>query len=178
MKENVLPTLIFLCLLLLFPEKILSTESIEMQLNSIRTALVAGATEMSFNHVTQKNLYDLIDGGAEVYIRAGLIKGFHQKLKKDSALVLEIMVMQMKNSRKADKLQKNQKGSNADCGSLTQVPDVFFCHEEASGGVFSVSSFDNYYVELTIWGKTSKKTGAALTEKTLSKIYHAISKGS
>jgi hypothetical protein len=175
MRAYTIPTLFFLCIQLIVPEDGFAKESTENQLNVIRTALANGDDEESYSHFTPQNLYDLIDGGAGVYIDAGLVQGFHQRLHQDSSVILDIMAMQMKNSRKAKNLHKNQKGNSAKCGDLAPISDVTVCHEESAGGVFSVAFFGNYYIEITILGVEITETGIALSNEVLNKIYNATS---
>ncbi len=175
MKKNIIPLLFFLCLLLTAPEDGFAKEASENQLTIIRTALTKGYAEESYSHFTPQNLYDLIDGGAGVYIDAGLVQGFQQRLKKDSAVLLDIMVMQMKSSRKAKGLHNDQKGKGADSKALSEAPEVTICHEESVGGAFTVAFFGNYYFEITILGVESTQAGITLSNEALNRIYKALS---
>jgi hypothetical protein len=175
MKKNIISILFFLCLLLSVPEDGLAKEASENRLKVIRTALTNGDDEESYSHFTPQNLYDLIDGGAGVYIDAGLVQGFQQRVQQDSSVVLDIMVMQMKNSRKAKGLHNDQKGKNADCSTLGQASDITVCHEESAGGVFSVTFLGNYYIEITILGVENTHAGIELSNEVFNRIYKAAS---
>ena len=129
---------------------------------AFRTALnsVSGWTEQQgkYSYFVTKALYDIIDGGAEEYLRAGLIDGmvaaFESAGNKNAELYIEDFGVQ----RHAQAMMKKKRKTAAEPKSLPGSGDKNTFYDEVIGGCIVYFTSGRFYFEMVLTGYEKQDT--------------------
>lgn len=105
-----------------------------------------------FHPFDTTRLYDLIDGGAVLYIQHGLLHGIYHRMQQEDGRRYDALVMEFVTPEKASAMYREQKkltGSDLQVGTFdtTEV-----CASDVLSGICIYGYFASVYFELTLTG--------------------------
>ncbi len=148
----------------------------EEQLIFFRLSMSENNIEKQYDYFTAENLFDLIDGGAELYIEKGLTHGLHLSLLDQDSIKTNIMFMMMGNKKSARSLYKSQYDDVGDGKSIGKYSLSQAYYENISNGVYAVAYIDKVYLEITLTNVKTDKASEELLKNLLSKIDKLLNK--
>ncbi len=102
-----------------------------------------------------EGLYDIIDGGADLYLEYGLVKGEYQRLEHTNKAQCDIFSEEYSSAQKAKELFLFKKESIAPPIAFPHIKDAFVVGEEIIGGMVLYLCKGRYYFEVTLSGYNS-----------------------
>jgi hypothetical protein len=134
--------------------KITSTENKFRITTQIKEWYEIKNTYMEFD---ANGLYDVIDGGADLYIESGLQKGTCQSVQSVAGERCDIFAEDFGSTAAATKMFKLKKGTVTGPVLISRPDSENVVAEEFIGGVAVYFHKNNYYFELTLSGFAGKE---------------------
>lgn len=105
-----------------------------------------------FRKFGSEELYDIINGGAEIYINEGLQKGIHQRLINNDDYQCEIFVEDYGSSENASNIFITTTETNSYSPKFYNGDIAHIRMKEFIGGILLYLQHENYYLEISISG--------------------------
>ena len=108
-------------------------------------------------------LYDIINGGADLYIDKGLKRGGYQKLLRDDSLQCEIFVEDFGSPENAEIIFTATTETATGSLKIGSGNDERMRVKEFIGGILVYMHFENYYFEISVSGfDTTEEAGVGV----------------
>lgn len=110
-------------------------------------------------------LFDVINGGAEVYIGQGLIEGIHQQFTAKDGKTVEVFAEDFGTPEKASAMMKVKKEEFSETKPISGLTDIENALSKAIGASVVIASIGRFYFEITVSGFSDDKDteGAAIS---------------
>ena len=105
-----------------------------------------------FHTFDTTRLYDLIDGGAVIYIRHGLLHGIYHRMKQEDGRRYDALVMYFAAPEKATAMYREQKKLTGADLRLGTYDSTELSASDVLSGICVYGHFSLFYFELTVTG--------------------------
>lgn len=104
------------------------------------------------------NMFDLINGGAQMYVNKGMIAGFQQDMSISGEKSARFLVLDYATEDKAIEMYNYSDASNGDKLNAGNEFPLSVAQLDGSplGGVIAIAHFGKFYMELTFTGFSDK----------------------
>lgn len=113
------------------------------------------AVEEVIKEFGPEELYDIINGGADVYVNKGLLKGMHQTVVKEGGHQCEIFVEDYGSPEKTKDIFAVTTETASDSLKLSTGDHQRIRIKEFLGGILVYMHHDNFYFEISLSGYTA-----------------------
>ena len=105
-----------------------------------------------FHAFDTTRLYDLIDGGAVIYIRQGMLHGIYHRMTQSNGRRYDALVMDFATSKKASAMYREQRKQTGAIIQLGTYDTTEVSASDVLSGICVYGHFSSFYFELTLTG--------------------------